>query len=219
MFTISVVVVFNILILNLVIAILSNTYNQFDTKSTGLYLSKILNARDEMTADDHYGAFLLTMSPLNAVVVPFVPYAIFRKPSQKLNSFITLLQYLIFILANLLAFMVGNTFLVPFAFFKSLMLKFKKLMGANSTKKQIVLLIYFLAYLALGLPALCLNMLVDLYYFLVNNFRSNLKKIIIERKKSTLTNESIRNIKDYAAKYIHYKIKSVYSRESILSFR
>jgi len=80
-FTASIVITFNILILNLIIAILSNTYNQFDTKSTGLYLSKILNARDEMMADDHYGAFLLTMSPLNLVVLPFVPYGLFRKPS------------------------------------------------------------------------------------------------------------------------------------------
>jgi hypothetical protein len=75
-FTASIVITFNILILNLIIAILSNTYNQFDTKSTGLYLSKILNARDEMTADENYGAFLLTMSPLNLIVLPFVPYAL-----------------------------------------------------------------------------------------------------------------------------------------------
>lgn len=53
----------------------------------------------------------------------------------------------------------------------------------------------------------------------MNNFRSNLKKIIIERKKSTLTNQSIRNVRDYANKYIHLKIKSVFTRESVLSIR
>jgi len=47
-YVIAIVVTFNILILNLIIAILSNTYNMFDTKSTGLYLSKILQARDDM---------------------------------------------------------------------------------------------------------------------------------------------------------------------------
>lgn len=55
----AIVVCFNILILNLIIAILSSTYNQFDTKATGLYLSKILIARDTMIYDEHYGAFLL----------------------------------------------------------------------------------------------------------------------------------------------------------------
>lgn len=72
-YIIGIVVTFNILILNLIIAILSNTYNMFDTKSTGLYLSKILMARDEMQFDENYGAFLLTMAPLNCIVLPFVP--------------------------------------------------------------------------------------------------------------------------------------------------
>ena len=42
------IVIFTILILNLIIAILSNTYNIFDPKSNGLYLSKILATRDEL---------------------------------------------------------------------------------------------------------------------------------------------------------------------------
>jgi hypothetical protein len=48
---------------------------------------------------------------------------------------------------------------------------------------------------------LFLNILSDFYYFWANNFRSNLKKIIIERKKSSLTNDSIRQINDYCVKY------------------
>jgi hypothetical protein len=40
------VLIFTILILNLIIAILSNTYNLFAIKSSGLYLSKILSQRD-----------------------------------------------------------------------------------------------------------------------------------------------------------------------------
>ena len=42
------VLFFTILILNLIIAILSNTYNIFDPQSKGLYLSKILSSRDEL---------------------------------------------------------------------------------------------------------------------------------------------------------------------------
>ena len=90
-YTITIVVCFNILILNLIIAILSNTYNIFDTRSKGLYLSKILNARDDHPIDDemfhaHYGSMLLTMTPLNIVVLPFVPYALMFKPSKYINN-------------------------------------------------------------------------------------------------------------------------------------
>jgi hypothetical protein len=80
-YAIVIVICFNILILNLIIAILSNTYNMFDTKSAGLYLSKILNTRDEMAYNENYGAFLLCMIPLNMVNLPFVPYALLKKPT------------------------------------------------------------------------------------------------------------------------------------------
>jgi hypothetical protein len=219
MFTVGIVITFNILILNLIIAILSNTYNQFDTKSSGLYLSKILNARDDMTFDAHYGAFLLTMAPLNAVVLPFVPFALFRKPTEKLNSFVTLLQYTIFILAILIIFLVGNVFLTPFAFLKSVYVKSKGVVNQPTVVKQLIKLAMFFCYLVIGLPFMVMNLVTDTYYFTVNNFRSNLKKIIIERKKSTLTNLSIRNIRDYSNKYISLKIKSVYTNEACLSFR
>jgi hypothetical protein len=46
-----VVIMFALLILNLIIAILSNTYNIFDPKSNGLFLSKILSTRDELQYD------------------------------------------------------------------------------------------------------------------------------------------------------------------------
>jgi hypothetical protein len=66
-YIILMVLAFNILLLNLIIAILANTYNIFDTRSNGLYLSKILATRDELTYDESYGAFLSSMPPINAV--------------------------------------------------------------------------------------------------------------------------------------------------------
>lgn len=48
---ICVIICFNILLMNLLIAILSNTYSNFESGSTGLYLSKILSSRDEVMYD------------------------------------------------------------------------------------------------------------------------------------------------------------------------
>ena len=75
-FTICIVIVFNILLLNLIIAILANTYNIFDSRSNGLFLSKILNTRDEMNYDENYGAFFSSMPPMNLVQIPFVPISL-----------------------------------------------------------------------------------------------------------------------------------------------
>jgi len=61
------VLIFNILLLNFIIAILSNTYNIFDNRSNGLYLSKILITRDELNYDSSYGSFLSAMPPINLI--------------------------------------------------------------------------------------------------------------------------------------------------------
>ena len=44
----SIVLSFNMLLLNFIVAILANTYNIYDLRSSGLYLSKILNTRAEL---------------------------------------------------------------------------------------------------------------------------------------------------------------------------
>ena len=72
-FIISIVVCFNILLMNLIIAVLANTYETFDSRSNGLYLSKILQTRDELNYDISYGAILSAAPPINAIQIPFVP--------------------------------------------------------------------------------------------------------------------------------------------------
>lgn len=218
-FTMAIVITFNILILNLIIAILSNTYNMFDTKSTGLYLSKILNARDDMTFDENYGAFLLAMTPMNVVVLPFVPIALFSKPSTKMNTFITILQYSVFIVIIYAVFMIGSVILIPFAYLKTLLIKLQGFFKAVTLKEKIVEGSICLGYIVTGMPLMFINIFSDFYYFWANNFRTNLKKIIIERKKSSLTNDSIRQINDYCVKYNFQKIKSVFTTDSVKSFR
>ena len=81
-------------------------------------MSKILTSRDEMAFDENYGAFLLTMTPVNLVVLPFVPYALFTKPSPRLNKIIMVLQYSVFIVICYLVFLAGSICMIPFAFLK-----------------------------------------------------------------------------------------------------
>lgn len=74
------VICFNLLLLNLIVAILANTYNLFDLRATGLYLSKILNTRGELLYEENYGGFLAATPPINALQLPFIiPAIILRK--------------------------------------------------------------------------------------------------------------------------------------------
>jgi len=62
-----VVVCFQILLFNLIIALLSKTYSLFEDRSNGLFLKKILSKRDELIDDKYCGAFLLSFPPLDFI--------------------------------------------------------------------------------------------------------------------------------------------------------
>lgn len=129
------IIVFTILILNLIIAILQNTYNIFNTKSNGLYLSKILMMRDDLQYDEHYGAFILGLSPLNIVTIPFLPIVLFMKPSTtliKINGYLMAAQYLLFMSMLFAGFLAISIILLPIAYLYSVVRKAKVLSGAQT---------------------------------------------------------------------------------------
>jgi len=56
-------------------------------------------------------------------------------------------------------------------------------------------------FLLFGLGSLYLTFITDCFYFWKNNFRTDLKKIVIEKEPSTITNFSIQKIKMLCDKY------------------
>jgi len=70
---VAIVTTFNILLMNFILAILANTYNTFDSRSSGLYLSEILRTREELSDNPSFGSFLASTPPINAIQIPFIP--------------------------------------------------------------------------------------------------------------------------------------------------
>ena len=126
------VIIFTILILNLIIAILSNTYNIFDPYSNALYLSKILASRDLLMYDAHYGSYLQAMSPVNLFTLPLVPFGIFMEPSTKLNQTVMSTQYILLMTIMFMYFFIISSILLPFAYLKSLWGKIVKIKKTKS---------------------------------------------------------------------------------------
>jgi hypothetical protein len=75
-------------------------------------------------------------------------------------------------------------------------------------------------FIPFGLPILCLDMLADMYYFWLNNFRpaDDLKQIIIPKEKSTVSHKSLRSIMKICTEYAEAKIKTVYVKQQVKSF-
>ena len=215
------VVAFNILLINLIIAILANTYNIFDERSKGLYLSKILNTRDELSYDECYGAFLTSIPPINAVQIPFVPISAlirYGSPSlKKLNDFLMKLQYCLFMVIFFTIFIIVSIILLPVAYFISIMDKLKAFQSNNDPTNKAPLM-NLIIFIPMGAPILCFDLLADCYYFWVNCFRTKLSVIIIEKEKTTINHRTIRELMMLCEKYSANKIKSAHSKQIIQFF-
>ena len=120
-----------------------------------------------------------------------------------------------------IGFIIISIVLIPFAYLKSMLFKFKFIYQAHSTQQIIWRSLSLILFIFLGIGFMYLTFFTDCYYFWKNNFRpeEQLKKIVIEREKSTITSQWIKKIKHLCAKYSYNRIKAVYTVEYVRKFR
>ena len=189
-----VVISFQILLFNLIIALLSKTYSIFENRSNGLFLKKILSKRSELIYDEYCGSFLVSIPPLDCFQLLFVPICIhlpYGSPLlKKLNDFQMVAQYVLFMLFTFFVFLAVSLALLPFAWIIGIIDKTSNSEDTDKQKQTMNIIVFAV----LGIPILMADMCVDAYYFWYNNFRNNLNKIIIIQEKSTITNKTLREI-------------------------
>jgi len=219
-YMISIIIMFNILLMNLIIAILANTYSNFESGSTGLYLSKILSTRDEVEYDQNYGAFLSAMPPINILQLPFiVPAMSIRQGTPlliQMNDYVMVSQYILFMCIFKGLFIVVSLVLIPFAYLIGIVDKLRTLAAQKDPKSKIMNNFMFIPF---GIPILLCDFMVDLLYFWRNNFRVDLQEIIIPKEKSYISHKSIKEVLAIGEKYIENKIKSASTAQFVRQFR
>jgi len=102
---------------------------------------------------------------------------------------------------------------MPVAYFAAIIDKVKNMKYLNMQDQ-----IMNYGFFAFGFLFLFLDLLCDIYYFWVNNFRTELKKIIIEVKDSTLSHKSLREIESICKRYSSNKIKSISTKYVLKNF-
>jgi len=214
------VIIFNMILINLIVAILANTYNIFDQRSSGLYLSKILMSRDEMTFEANFGAFLCALPPLNLVQAPFLPVALMMRENDerllKLNHFVILVQYTMFMMIFQSLFTVVSFLLIPFAWIVGTIDKARSIRPTDTTKDIVMNLVVFAL---LGPVILIINCFADIYYFWSVMFKTKMKQIIIEREKSTIDHKSLRTLMGLSKVFTENKIKTAHSGTFVQLYR
>lgn len=212
---IAIVVIFQLLLGNLMVAVLANVFETFDKQGQGLYLTTILKMRDEQMYDENYGAFISAIPPFSILLYPFLPLVMLLPSNssllKKINRFTSQLQYLCFMMVPFVCLLGGSLLLIPLAWVFSIIDKIKVIKMCQDSEKKglfidLVLFMFFgLAYLALDV------VLGDVYYFWANNFRSDLRKCIIKKDISHISYKSLKEISKMALKQDSNKIETAHA--------
>ena len=118
------VLLLNMLIMvNLLIAIMSDEYSYLSKVKTGLYWASVILEMPKFTYDKHYGT--LTMFPflaswLSLLTIPFLVCVKHRKVLVHINRICFVIVYFPISAVVLVLFMAVNLALLPFAYLKTL---------------------------------------------------------------------------------------------------
>ena len=173
-FHIIVTIVNMLLMLNLVIAIMTDTYRQYAEVKLGLFSQGIIEAIPSYRNDKRFGALIAATPPFNLLTMFCLPIMLMIKDHKKQENFnqaICKLVYFPVCIATATFFCICNFALVPFAFVKTLFHKFllHKRTGRLSTHRN-----KFLLYLFTGIPMLMLSQITDLYWFIRHSYKWNM---------------------------------------------
>jgi hypothetical protein len=164
MFHITVITVNMILMLNLIIAIMSDTYTHLSYVKLGLYSQGIIEAIPVYKNDKHYGGLIVATPPINVITFLWTPCLACKKDKeslQKLNMRICRVIYFPVALVITIWFFLCNMILTPLALVKSLLHKcllYKRTGMATYLKRAVVFLIT-------GAPMFLVTLLVDTVHF------------------------------------------------------
>lgn len=88
-------------------------------------------------------------------------------------------------------FVIFSIALIPAAWILGIRDKLSQVNSMKSKNEKIMNVFIFIPF---GIPILFLDLLTDCFYFWVNNFKQDLRKVIIERQRSKVSHTSLKEI-------------------------
>lgn len=201
------VVILNmILLLNLVIAILSETYSSYSKLSLGLYYDGVIEAIPAYKYNKHYGGLICAAPPFNLFVAPFLPVYMCIKKSKRLKQFNQMLckaTYSPFGLILTVIFAAVNLAMMIPAYFYTLYSKLILVQPRDDEEQRTVWkrLLEVLFYAVFGLPMLLVSQFTDLYFFVQHLFTWRTEKLS-DAKISTISIEAFTTLESMINKEI-----------------
>ena len=165
-----------VLMLNLVIAIMSQSFSDMHVTQLGLYWSIMLKEFNDYEWDDKYGSLacgLIHMQILNIITVPLLEISSCFGPgcTEAINEFFAYVHYFPVAVCVTAAFAIQHAITVPFAYLLHLMRLIESLSCSKASKHSTsVGICSVLVFLVFGLPWLILSVAIDTLVFAKNLF-------------------------------------------------
>jgi len=109
----------SVLLLNLLIAILSNVYETLVERVDGEYRAILVQNYHKWKWNEDYGILILLPSPLSVIVAVFVPVLLVSSNPRKWNYFFSKVFYVLYVIPQWGLFMGLSALYIPSVYFKS----------------------------------------------------------------------------------------------------
>lgn len=113
-----------VMLLNFLIAILSNTYAELNVVKNALYLRKVIQLRQRYDYDRCYSGIVFSTPPFNLLSLIFTPFLAYKK-SRKLNRIVLIVQYIWIGIASIIVFSIASLFMLPLSYLAILIHKIR----------------------------------------------------------------------------------------------
>ena len=110
-----------LLLVNLIIAIMSSTYQRLSDVKIGLYSQEILEAMPSYKNNKYYGGLICMIPPINMLAYVLLPFYLGIKNKAKLEKFNKAVCMVLYFPIGLVVsafFLAASLLMVPFAYFK-----------------------------------------------------------------------------------------------------
>ena len=222
LYIISFIVLCNILILNLLIAILSSTYARLEESKKVLYINEILRLRHSLEYEKKNSALISSFPPWNYFCLFTVPFYLFSNDSSFVNNVLSHICYLPVVFICTIIFIICNLILIPFAYLKGILIKFQLIFNKKMQTSLKYRILTAIGYFFVGILIVFMNLIVDVYMFLIHLYQHNINYRREQKFRDSVSINSFNRIKRYfdnEAKLhneiIHFHEISVYMREKM----
>jgi hypothetical protein len=127
------IMVYFILLLNLLIAMFSNTYQRIYENKNAIRLRRILETKNHLSHDPIIGSITSTFFPINIIMLPMMIPVLFVK-NKKLNEMINKLQYAGMIVLQTIAITLFQILLFPIMYAKMVLNSFHIMIISKQNK-------------------------------------------------------------------------------------